>query len=207
MPALQEVLRPGGGPPSRSFCCLPVSWLPGDPMKTAPLLVVVGSARLLVNNGRFVCGGAVICGMLVEVERVEVNSGGIDSVVDTDVEVLDVLESVSVSDSDEVVDVVLELVVKAAGGDGDGGPGNGGVVGDGKDVESSSSSDSSRAVSALSSASSAAVSSLSSASSLFTNSTVLSKEGISRPSRMSSSSCCLACRRAAAHCSPLRRAL
>lgn len=207
MPALHEVLRPGGGPPSRSLCCLPVSWLPGDPMKIAPLLVVVGSARLLVNNGRFVCGGAVICGMLVEVDRVDVSSGGIDSVVDADVEVLDVLESVSVSDSEDVVDVVLELVVKAAGGDGDGGPGNGGVVGAGKDVESSSSSDSSRAVSSLSSASSASVSSLSSSSSLLINELVLSNGGVCRPSRMSSSSCCLACARAAAHCSPLRRAL
>lgn len=174
-------------------------------MNTAPLLVVVGSSRLLVNNGKFVCGGGVICGKLVAVERVDVKIGGIDSVVDADEEVLDVLESVSVSDSDDVVDVVLELVVKAAGGEGDGGPG-GGVVGDGKDVESSSSSASSRAVSSASSVSSAFVSRMSSASSLFMNAMVLSKGGVCRPSRTSSSSCCLTCTYAAAHCSPLRRA-
>lgn len=167
-------------------------------MKTAPLLVVVGSAKLLVSNGKFVCGALVICGVLVEVD---VKIGGIDSVVDADLVVLEVLESVSVSDS------VLELLVRAAGGEKVGGPGGGGVVGDGKDEVSSSSSSSisSAFVSALSSASSFNVSALS--SSLFTNEIVLSKEGVCRPSRMSSSSCCLVDMYAAAHCSPLRRAL
>jgi hypothetical protein len=174
MPTLHEVLGPDGDPPSPSLCCLPVSWPPGDPINTAPLLVVVGSARPLVSNGRFVCGGLVICGILVEVERVDVKIGGIDSVVDRDRVVLDVLESVSVSVSDDSDDVVLELVVRAAGGEKVGGPAGGGVVGDGKDVLSSSSSTSSAAVSALSSDSSFNVSSLSSSSSLFTNEMVLS---------------------------------
>lgn len=143
MPTLHEVLGPPLGRPSsppRSFCCLPVSCPPGAPTKIAPLLVVVGSAELLVNKGKFVCGGVVICGELVEVVRVEVKIGGIDSVVDA---VLDVLESDSVSDSDEVVDVslvVLELVVRAAGGEKAGGVAGGGG---GEDVESSSSSSSS----------------------------------------------------------------
>lgn len=167
--------------------------------------MVVGSAKLLVNNGKFVCGGLVICGILVEVERVDVKIGGIDSVVDSDVVVLvvlEVLDSVSVSDS------VLELLVRAAGGEKVGGPGGGGVVGDGIDeVSSSSSSISSALVSAASSASSLNVSALSSASSLFTNEIVRSVAGVCRPSRMSSSSCCLADTYAAAHCSPLRRAL
>lgn len=102
MATLHDVLGPWGGPssPPRPFCCLPVSWPPGAPTKIAPLLVVVGSAKLLVNRGKFVCGGVVICGELVEVARVvEVSIGGIDSVVDA--EVLEVLESESVSDSDD----------------------------------------------------------------------------------------------------------
>lgn len=181
MATLHEVLGPPGGRPSSpplSFCCLPVSWPPGAPMKIAPLLVVVGNAKLLVNNGKFVCGGAVICGVLVEVKI-----GGIDSVVDCDVKVLDVLESESVSDSvsdlDDLVDVVLELVVRAGGG------AKIGVVaggGGGKDVESSSSSSSSATLS-LSSPSS---------SSLSRSEAVPSTTASVRPQMASSSSCCLA---------------
>lgn len=194
MATLHEVLGPPGGRPSsppRSFCCLPVSWPPGAPMKTAPLLVVVGSAKLLVNNGKFVCGGVVICGVLVEVE---VKIGGIDSVVDCDRKVLDVLESDSPSVSDDVVDVVLELVVRAGGGEKTGGVEGGGG---GKDVESSSSSSSSSALN-LSSASS---------SSLSTSEAVPSTIASVRPQIASSSFCCLADTWTAARCTLLRRAL
>lgn len=191
MPTLHEVLGPPGGRPSsppRSFCCLPVSWPPGDPTKIAPLLVVVGSDKLLVNNGKFVCGGVVICGVLVEVKI-----GGIDSVVDCDLKVLDVLESESVSDSDDVVDVVLELVVRAGGGEKTGGVAGGGG---GKDVESSSSSSSSTALNLSSSS-----------SSLPRSEAVPSTTASVRPQITSSSSCCLADTWTAARCTLLRRAL
>lgn len=195
MATLHEVLGPpGGGPssPPRSFCCLPVSWPPGAPTKIAPLLVVVGSAELLVNNGKFVCGGVVICGEVVEVLRVEVSIGGIGRVVDAEVKVLDVLESESVSDSDDLVDVLLELVVKAGGGEKTGGVAGGGG---GKDVESSSSLSSSFA------------SSLSSSSSLFRSEAVPSTSASLRPQMASSSSCRLAYTWASASCTLLRRAL
>lgn len=192
MPTLHEVLGPLGRPssPPRSFCCLPVSWPPAAPTKIALLLVVVGSAELLVTNGKFVCGGVVNCGKLVQVVRVEVKIGGIESVVDADVKVLDVLESESVSDSDDVVDVslvVLELVVRAAGGGNTGGVAGGGG---GKDVESSSSSSS--VASLRSSAASAASFNLSSSSSLFRSEEVPSTTASVRPQIASSSSCRLA---------------
>jgi hypothetical protein len=174
MPTLQEVLGPEGGP-SRSFC-RPVSSPPGDPMNTASLLAGVGKVKLLVSNGRFVGGGGVICGMLVDVKI-----GRMESVVDCDVEVLDVLESVAVSDSDDVVEVSLELLVRAAGGAEVGAP-IGGVVGDDEDFLSSSSSSSS--------GSSAFVFSLSSSSSsLFINETTLSNVGVCRSLRMFSPRC------------------
>lgn len=202
MATLHEVLGPpGGGPssPPRSFCCFPVSWPPGAPTKIAPLLVVVGSAKLLVNRGKFVCGGVVICGELVEVAKVEVSIGGIDSVVDA--EVLEVLESESVSDSDDLVDVVLELVVTAAGGEKDGGVAGGGG---GKDVELSSSSSSSAASRWSSIASNL---SSTSSSSLFRSEVVPSTTVSLRPQMALSSSCRLADTWAPARCTLLRRAL
>lgn len=195
MATLHEVLGPPDGrplSPPRSFCCLPVSWPPGAPTKMAPLLVVVGNNKLLVN-GKFVCGGVVICGVLVEVVRVEVKIGGIDSVVDCDLEVLDVLESESVSDSEDVVDVVLELVVRAGGGAKTGGVAGGGG---GKDVESSSLSSSSTALNLSSSS-----------SSLSRSDAVPSTTASVRPQIVSSSSCCLADTWTAARCTLLRRAL
>lgn len=208
MPTLHEVLGPPGGRPSsppRSFCCRPVSWPPGAPTKIAPLLVVVGSAELPVWNGKFVGGGLVICGELVEVVIVDVKIGGIDSVVDSDVKVLDVLESESVSDSVDVVDVLLELV-SAAGGVKVGGGGGGE-----KDVESSSSSSSS--VSAASTtigwttlSSSTALNLSSSSSSLLKSGTSPSTKSV-RPQIESSSSCCLADKWTAARWTLLRRAL
>lgn len=116
-----------------------------------------------------------------------------DSVVDADVKLLDVLESESVSDSDDAVDVVLvllELVVRAAGAEKGGGVAGGGG---GKDVESSSSSVSSSTAWNLSSSSSLSKSVPSTAS--------------VRPQMVSSSSCCLADTWTAARCALLRRAL
>lgn len=170
-------------------------------MMTTPLLVVVGSAELLVRNGKFVGGGLVICGELVKVVIVDVKIGGIDSVVDSDLEVLDVLESDSVSDSDDEV----ELVVRAAGGVKVGG--GGGET----DVEASSSSSSS-SVSAASTTigwttlSSSTASNLSSSSSLFKSETLPSPTSV-RPQIESSSSCCLADTCTAVRCTLLRRAL
>lgn len=195
MPTLHEVLGPRGPSSTRSPCCLPVSCPPGAPIKIAPLLVAVGSATLLVNNGRLVCGGVVICGVRVEDVEVEVNIGGIDNVVVSEVKVLDVLESESVSDSVDEVDVllvVLELVVRAAGGEKVGGaPGGGG----GKDVLSSSSSSSSFTLN------------LSSSSSSLSRSKPVPSRTRFRPQMVSSSSCCLAATWSAARCTLLRRAL